>query len=126
MTELKKHPAYDKKTLEEIKKQLIERKKQLEEELAELYQDKGMVTEQGQDVGDLIQSMSLETLKTSLQDTEIVEYNRIRQALSMIEEGTYGICLDCGELISEKRLKLFPNATRCLVCQEAFEDRERL
>lgn len=125
MNETKKHPAYDKKTLDDIKKQLLERKKELEEELAELYQDKGMVAEQGQDVGDQVQSMSLETLKISLQDTEIAEYNRIRQALAMIEEGTYGICIDCGEPILEKRLKLFPNATRCLVCQEAFEDKTR-
>ncbi len=123
MNETKKHSIYDKKTLEEIKKKLIKRKKQLEQELAELYQDKGMISEQGQDVGDLVQSMSLETLKISLQDTEIAEYNRIIQALAMIDEDTYGICIDCGEHISEKRLKLFPNATRCLVCQEAFEDR---
>jgi DnaK suppressor protein len=124
VSETKKHPTYDKKTLDSIRKKLIERKKELEEGLEELYQDKGTVGQQGQDLGDLVQSMSLETLKTSLQDTEIAEYNRIRQALAMLEEGTYGICIDCGELISEKRLKLFPNSTRCLVCQEIFEDRE--
>ena len=40
----------------------------------------------------------------------------------MIEDGTYGECVDCHNPISEKRLKSFPNATRCLVCQEAFEE----
>jgi len=124
MSDTKKHSVHSAKTIEGIKKKLIERKKELEEGLAELYQDKGITGEHGQDVGDLAQSMSLETLKTSLQDTEIAEYNRIRQALSMIDEGTYGMCIDCGEPVSEKRLKLFPNATRCLMCQEAFEDKE--
>jgi DnaK suppressor protein len=125
MNEEKKSIVRDKKMLNDIKKQLIERKRELEEELADLYQDKGVSSEQGQDTGDLVQSMALETLKTSLQDTEIAEYNRVRQALTMLDEGTYGLCMDCGEHISEKRLKLFPNATRCLVCQEAFEDVEQ-
>lgn len=111
----------DKKQLNSAKKQLLERKQELEELLAELYSDKGEI-EVGKDVGDQIQSLSLENLKISLQDTEIEEYNRIQKALEMIEEGSYGICIDCGEPVPAKRLKLYPNATRCLVCQEKFEE----
>ena len=46
----------------------------------------------------------------------------INNALEMIDNGTYGICTECGNPISEKRLMLFPNATRCLACQEALEE----
>jgi DnaK suppressor protein len=110
------------KNFETIRKKLLERKAELEQQLAELYK----TTEQPfqvQDPGDFVQSLSLETLKISLQDTELEEYHRIRQALQMMAEGTYGICVDCEQPISEKRLKLYPNATRCLVCQEIFEER---
>jgi DnaK suppressor protein len=64
----------------------------------------------------------MESLRSSLQDTRIDEFNRIVKALKMIEEGIYGICADCELPISEKRLKLYPDATRCLACQEIFEE----
>lgn len=33
-------------------------------------------------------------------------------------------CEDCGNLIPEKRLKAVPGTTRCVSCQEAFENKE--
>lgn len=116
-----KRAAVDKSQLSTAKKKLLERKAELEDQLAEIYEDKGG-PEMSQDVGDQVQSLSLENLKISLQDAEIEEYNRIRKALAMIDEGTYGQCSDCGGAIPEKRLMLYPDATRCLVCQEKFED----
>jgi DnaK suppressor protein len=118
VTEVKKNTN---KELEFIKKELMERKNELEVQLAELYRAQEAPT-QIQDPGDQAQSISLETLKISLQDTELEEYNRIKQALKMMEQGTYGICVDCEQPISEKRLKLYQNATRCLVCQEYLEE----
>lgn len=111
-----------KKQYEAIKNDLLQRKKELDAELAELYSQK--VTGEVQDIGDQASSSSLETLKISLQDAEIEEYNRILKALEMIEDGTYGTCFDCGQPISEKRLKLYPNATRCLLCQEQLEEKK--
>ena len=122
MTEAKKNVAQS-KHLEAVREKLLERKAELEQELADLYQTKEQPG-QVQDPGDHAQLLSQETLKISLQDTEIAEYNMIRQALKMIEQGVYGICIDCEQPISEKRLKLYPNATRCLVCQELFEERK--
>jgi len=65
-------------------------------------------------------------LSNSLQDTNVHEYNRIINALEMIEDGTYGICIDCHERISPKRLKSYPDASRCIACQEIHEERERI
>ena len=100
---------------------MLERKKELDEELAELYSQKAI--DEVQDIGDQASSSSLETLKISLQDAEVEEYNRILKALQMIDEGTYGMCSDCGQPISEKRLKMYPNAMRCLLCQEQLEEK---
>ncbi|MGB8467993.1 MAG: TraR/DksA C4-type zinc finger protein [Candidatus Babeliales bacterium] len=123
MAELRKKGEHD-KTLQEAKKKLLERKEQLEEQLIELSQTEDSV-DQVQDPGDQAQSHSLETLKISLQDTELAEYNMIKQALQMIELGTYGVCTDCEQPISEKRLKLYPNATRCINCQELVEEKQK-
>ena len=102
--------------LVEIKKKLLARKQDLEEELIRLSQEK--VT------GDQISASTMEDLTISLQNNERDEYSMILKALDMIDKGTYGTCTECNQPISEKRLQLYPNATRCLACQELFEERE--
>ena len=55
--------------------------------------------------------------------------NRIDEALHRLEEATYGYCFECGEEISEKRLRALPFAVRCKDCEQAREvkqQRERL
>lgn len=103
-----------------MKNQLLIRKKELEDQLSELAAQK-MSDDQVQDIGDQALSSVMESLRNLLQDAEYQEYLRITQALESIEKGTYGICVDCGAQISEKRLKYYPNASRCIVCQEASE-----
>ena len=39
-------------------------------------------------------------------------------ALKRMEEGTYGICVDCGGEINEDRLIALPYAGTCLACQK--------
>lgn len=109
--------------IDEIKKQLLARKQELESELTRLSRER-VSDDQVQDPGDQALSSTMENLRNSLQDADLEEYNKINKALAKIEDGTYGICIDCSQPISEKRLKLFQNATRCLSCQEAFEDKK--
>jgi RNA polymerase-binding transcription factor len=49
----------------------------------------------------------------------------ITAALARLDEGDYGRCQECGEEISEKRLRALPFATCCRDCQEAVEVTER-
>jgi DnaK suppressor protein len=42
-------------------------------------------------------------------------------ALKSIDDGTYGICGECNERISEDRLSIVPFALYCRECQEAME-----
>jgi len=39
-------------------------------------------------------------------------------ALKRIEDGSFGICEDCGALVSKTRLKAVPSARLCIKCQE--------
>ncbi len=111
--------------LQKIKKELQQRKLELDQKLTQRGAEK-VTDDQVQDPGDQALSSTMELLKSSLQDTEIEEYNRIVRALAKIDDGTYGSCIDCGESISEKRLKSNPNASRCLVCQETYEEQRSL
>lgn len=106
--------------LSKIKDKLMRRKQRLEQDLVDLYKEK-FSDDQVQDIGDQALSSTMEALRSSLQDKELEEYNMIRQVIERIESGDYGICLDCGQPISEKRLSVYLNATRCLACQEALE-----
>jgi DnaK suppressor protein len=48
----------------------------------------------------------------------------VRDALSRIDEGAFGICLDCGQDVKLKRLAAVPWASSCIICQEVA-DRDR-
>lgn len=50
----------------------------------------------------------------------------IYRALGRIAEGTFGICEDCGEGISHRRLRANPSAALCLECQKTKEREERI
>lgn len=45
------------------------------------------------------------------------QLNLIEEALARIEGHTYGICQDCGEEISTRRLEAIPWAAYCLACE---------
>ena len=106
--------------LDKIKKELLKRKEELEIVLDRLSKEP-VSDNQSQDDGDQAATSTLETLRNSIQNAEYEELVMIDAAIRSIDEGTYGICQDCEQEISEKRLKYYPNAQRCLTCQEAAE-----
>ncbi len=59
----------------------------------------------------------------SLISQDIEEMSEVNEALKRIIDGTYGICVDCGEKIPEARLEAKPTAIRCVACQDKFEQR---
>ena len=46
---------------------------------------------------------------------------RIDAALRRVDQGTYGICVECEGPISKERLQALPFAARCTSCEEARE-----
>lgn len=49
------------------------------------------------------------------------ELSRIVLALRRVDEGTYGLCEDCGEPIDERRLRALPATPFCTACQTIHE-----
>jgi len=74
--------------------------------------------------GDSLDRASNESLLASSAETTQSLVNTIRllkKALLRVKEGSYGICEQCQEIISPKRLSAIPWADLCVECQGDFE-----
>jgi DnaK suppressor protein len=72
---------------------------------------------------DLASSEYLQSFTFRLRGREKTFLKKIDHALQKIEEGTFGICEECEEPISIKRLEARPETTLCIRCKE---DQERI
>ena len=48
---------------------------------------------------------------------------QVERALQRLDNGTYGICENCGNPIGKARLQAFPRATLCVSCKQKEERR---
>lgn len=65
-------------------------------------------------------------LAIRLRDRERSLLSKIDKALKKIDDSVFGVCENCEENISIKRLKARPVTTLCINCKEAQERRERM
>ena len=70
---------------------------------------------------DDIDKKTLEALSAQ----EIKRMNLIDAAISRLETGHYGICVQCGKKIPEKRLDAIPYALMCIACKSSDERKNR-
>ena len=121
----KKKLAQYEKLLKQRKKELLKQALNQNEDIHELRGDHSA------DPLDMAGYASSLELMSTLGNNERVELAELDHALTKIEDRTYGICEDSGELISEARLEAIPTARYTIECQEqrerntAFTDRPR-
>ena len=108
-------------------------KKLLSQRLGEaLAATKGIavgMTDPREQSADLIDRASTEaqiSFAFRVKEREGVLIRKIERALSKLEDGTFGICEECGEEISEGRLQARPVATLCIKCKEKEETVEKI
>jgi DnaK suppressor protein len=70
---------------------------------------------------DLAEDINLKHLSSHRDDLQ-----KLDEAIRKLNEGTYGICEDCGDEISEKRLNILPYAIYCIECKEKREKIEEM
>ena len=70
------------------------------------------------DSGDLSQQSHEEWLFLNRNNLEKTLLREVEEALMRIQDGAYGICQECDEPISPKRLQALPWAKFCVRCQE--------
>ncbi|MFQ5478819.1 MAG: RNA polymerase-binding protein DksA [Candidatus Krumholzibacteriia bacterium] len=59
-----------------------------------------------------------------IRDRERKLLDKVESALQRIEDGTFGECEECGEMIPLGRLRARPVTTLCIECKEAQETKE--
>jgi DnaK suppressor protein len=74
---------------------------------------------------DLASSEYLQSFTFRLRGREKAFLEKIERALVKIEEGSFGVCEECAEEISVKRLEARPETTLCIRCKEDQERQER-
>lgn len=67
-----------------------------------------------------------QSLASNLVEFESRELARVERALNQIRAGEYGKCEQCQRSIPVARLKIIPDATTCVKCQEKSEATSRL
>ena len=75
------------------------------------------------DEGDLSQQHHEEWIFLNRNTIDMKLLREISDALRRIDRDTYGICLECDEPISSKRLDAVPWARYCVTCQESIANR---
>lgn len=75
------------------------------------------------DEGDLSQQHHEEWIFLNRNTIDMKLLREIGDALHRIETGTYGVCAECDEPISTKRLDAVPWARYCVTCQESIAAR---
>jgi DnaK suppressor protein len=117
--------------LRELRKNLLNKKetilKEAQEEISRYVSGENrQMVDTALDDGDYAQVDITEDVNLQRLSAHRKLLHGIDEAIRKIAEGTYGICEECGEQISEKRLQVLPAATLCIDCQENKEQFEAL
>jgi len=113
------------KVLDSFRKQLEEKRadilKEAERTLAELNDQSGNIP----DPNDRASAESGRNFELRIRQREQKLLSKIEEALQRIEDGNFGECDSCGELIGLKRLEARPVTTLCIECKTAQESKEK-
>jgi DnaK suppressor protein len=63
-----------------------------------------------------VDAMQSQQMAMALRQQNQLRLQRIDQALRFIDNGRYGVCVKCGEDISESRLSVVPESVLCVKC----------
>jgi DnaK suppressor protein len=106
-----------------LKEKLLQQQAQLERTMMTAVKEgRESSTDDLQDAADhAVQSYQKELL--FLQGTKgHVQLTQVRSALDRMEDGSFGECMQCGNMIGEKRLEALPWTPYCIACQEKIEN----
>jgi len=126
MTRRTKETGMPKTRYAELKRILEERRREILSEVQEKMRDVRAFGAAGEGQGVLD---AAETTEADIQDDielaliqmKSETLHKIEEALTRLDEKTYGYCNECGDEISERRLRALPFAVRCKDCEEARE-----
>ena len=116
------------KELSAVRRELDADAQRLRGELAETESDLAELMRDGSDgAGSDQADIGANTLtrdhEMSLADNWREMLQQVEHAMDRMDNGTYGVCEQCGNPIGKQRLMAFPRATLCLSCKQREERR---
>lgn len=114
----------DRERYELLKGMLEDRRREIQDKLRSLREtlpvELGEVRDvEEQSVDDFVQEVDF-----ALMQMKSETLRKIDEAIQRLEQGRYGICVECGIEIAPARLKAVPFAAACRSCQEAKESQD--
>ena len=116
---------WTKKELENFKNDILKKKKSALEDLSQIKKRTDNLVDQSS--ANSIYSSHMADAGSDHQEMENAYYMMQREdtfikcldkALGMIDDGTFGICVNCNELIPKARLDEVPHSNKCVSCKE--------
>jgi DnaK suppressor protein len=104
-------------------KDILEKKK---DELLAATPARTPATEPGSRSGDWVDQSSLENdvhVRLALKQTDSKLLRAIEEAIHRIEQGTYGICMECENEIAPARLEAVPWTRVCIDCKAKQQEK---
>jgi len=115
----------DKEQLEHFLKLLLQKRNELTGAADQTIEE---MTQLEENFPDMTDRASLETdrsFELRIRDRERKLLHKIDKAIERIQNGTYGICEECGAEIGFKRLEARPVTTLCIECKTKQEREEK-
>jgi len=112
----------------ELKKMLEHRRRELTNQVQGKIRDARSDSSKDREVLDQGDSSEIDIqddIEFALIQMKSETLGKVIEALRRLDENTYGNCFECGDEITEARLRALPFAVRCKECEEQRETAER-
>ena len=104
---------------DEVRNRLIAKQSELQRRITGTQATERSEVAEGDN--DNAQLWEVSDIRDDLDDQAAHELEQVNQALARLNAGEYGECIECGEPISEARLRALPYATLCIQCAREAE-----
>ena len=120
----KRKTAEDRERYDLLKAMLEDRRREIHDKLRSLREtlpvEAAVVRDlEEQSVDDFVQAVDF-----ALMQMKSETLRKIDEAIQRLEDGSYGICVECSDEIASPRLAALPFAELCRSCQELKESRD--
>ena len=114
----------NKETIDLYRKRLLKMRENILNKAKKLKEDSyNLGTDGIQDMADAASNTYNADILMSISDNDLTILKDIDNSLDKLNKGTYGICEECEEKISEKRLEANPVARYCITCKRQMEEK---
>ena len=104
---------------ESVRRALLDKKQELMARAAKVRAD--ITRSSGpleKDFAEQVVQMENDAVLAGIGEATAAELAQINRALAQLDQGTYGVCSQCGQPIGARRLQALPYSDRCITCAD--------